>query len=397
MIESIVRSLQKIKAIHSVLPRDWERDAILETYNEVQAYGLRQAIADATLRYNDPEEVAQLFAYLMIKAQDVYPLPEFAHYRAIGEAAKDSKEFLSCLAPKKRTWGYDPKFPKTEEGRAAMLGYILTTWYPDSAIDKMGRVSESSEAIIQALTLLDAPETKSRHWAIISSLRNYFEENELVTTEAHLNLRRVSFDGSLTNNSESFNSLTKVVTMLAGLKQFDTAKLQAALDKININENYKKGFFDQDFFYVLNGLDAVEDNSLKDISSDAPACYSLFREFLIKLGKDDIALSWCLIRKLPASHTELTSSRYPSDRNYAARDFVSVLCDGDDFGGYDCPEGRLMQTWLKSLSLEECLALKIDNDRHWLKLHEIRGDKALIQKLSTNVAKDRAISADLGL
>lgn len=400
MIEDIVGKLKKIKSSFSVLPRDWERELILDTYYEVMEYGLKQAIADATMRYSDRSEVASLFAYLLVKAQDIHPLPELPHYQAIAEAAKDSKAFLSCLEPKNRSWNYQPNFPDTHEGHEAMIGYILATWYPDNAIDELLSFEKNATAMIEALSILDISETQVRRDITLNMMRGYFEVNDARSSEAHLNLRELAFNGKITSNKESLEALKTAVNIIYGASQYDSYKLMSAFDKVELNPRYIDINLVPDFYFLLSGLPRHDDAGIENINSrskEALACLVLFKDFLIKHEKDYKALIWCLLKMEPASAAQEKSELYPEGENYAARDFISMLCDGDDFGGYDAPDGKLMQIWLKSLSLEECLALKIDNDRHWLKLHEIRGEKALIQKLSTNVARDRALSADLGL
>lgn len=403
MSKQWVEQIQNVKqASTSMYLSGVAKAALTEIYVEAQSKGLLCVMQAAAAQDVSRDEILDSAAYLLTKHAINQVDEAMEYYRAIADVAPQYPDLIHAMTKAKLTSfkNIDVTIPIGEDFQAS-LGWMLVEGYSkDDA--RLETIEQRAPLIAEMLKLYDNEYMSIQRSITIGSLRrNVLEAPFSPQRPGHVALRKLAFNGELSGADESREMLESVMERLLGGKSPNPAEFADELAKIDLNPSYLAKYLERDFAFLLakvHGTVSKDEDRAKIYLSKPEALdmLNLFKVFLAKHQMDVTEMGWCLYANKSPSMAQDCANRFPGEKDYASMAMLTMLSDGDMFGGVDDAQGHFAMQWLKSLTPQQALSLKAD-DKCLLKLYTIRGEKALLGKLKSASERDRAIGIDLGL
>lgn len=403
MSKQWVEQIQNVKqASTSIHLSGVAKAALTELYVDAQSKGLLCVIHAAAAQGVSRDEILDSAAYLLTKHAINQIDEAMEYYRAIAEVAPQYPDLIHAMTKAKLTSfkNVDVTIPIGEDFQAS-LGWMLVEGYSKDD-SRLENIEQRAPLIAEMLKLYDNEYMSIQRSITIGSLRrNVVEAPFSPQRPAHAALRKLAFNGELSGADESREMLESVMLRMLGGKSPDPVNFADELAKIDLNPSYLVKYLERDFAFLLSKVhDTVsqdEDRAKLYLSKpDALDIINQFKAFMAKHQMDVTEMGWCLYANKSPSMAQDCADRFPGEKDYASMVMLTMLSDGDMFGGVDDAQGYFAKQWLKSLTPQQALSLKAD-DKCLLKLYTIRGEKALLGKLKSVNERDRAIGIDLGL
>ncbi|KPC17525.1 Uncharacterized protein AC499_0727 [Pseudomonas amygdali pv. lachrymans] len=376
--------------------------ALTELYVEAQSKGLLTVMQAAAEQEASREEILDSAAYLLTKHAINQVDDAMEYYRAIAEVAPEYPDLIHAMTKAKLTSfkNIDVSIPIGEDFQAS-LGWMLVEGYAkDDA--RLETLEQRAPLIAEMLKLYDNEHMSIQRSITIGSIRrNIIDAPFSPQSPGHLTLRKLAFNGELTGADESREMLESIMLRMLGSKSPDPKVFAEELARIELNPRYIKKYLESDFSFFLSRVHTKvsqdEDSAKLNLSKpNTLIIFNQFKAFISKHEMDATEMSWCLYANKSPSMAQQCAERLPGEKDYASLSMLSMLSDGDMFGGVDDAQSYFAKQWLKSLTPQQALSLKAD-DKCLLKLYTIRGEKALLNKIKSVSERDRVIGIDLGL
>lgn len=403
MSKQWVEQIQNVKqASTSMYLSELAKAALTEIYIEAQSKGLLDVMRAAAAQGVSRDEILDSASYLLTKHAINQVDEAMEYYRAIAEVAPQYPDLIHAMTKAKLTSfkNVDMVIPIGEDFQAS-LGWMLVEGYSkDDA--RLETIEQRAPLIAELLKLYDNEHMSIQRSITIASLRRNVVEAPFASQRpGHATLRKLAFNGELSGSDESREMLESVMERMLGGKMPNPVHFADELAKIELNPSYLIKYLERDFAFLLAKVhDAVsqdEDRAKLYLSKpETLDIFNQFKAFLVKHQMDVTEMGWCLYANKSPSMAQDCADRFPGEKDYASMAMLTMLSDGDMFGGIDDSAGYFAKQWLKTLTPQEALSLKAD-DKCLLKLYTIRGEKALLGKLNSANERDRAIGIDLGL
>ena len=403
MSKQWVEQIQNVKqASTSMYLSEVAKAALTEIYIEAQSKGLLDVMRAAAAQGVSRDEILDSASYLLTKHAINQVDEAMEYYRAIAEVAPQYPDLIHAMTKAKLTSfkNVDVVIPIGEDFQAS-LGWMLVEGYSkDDA--RLETIEQRAPLIAELLKLYDNEHMSIQRSITIASLRRNVVEAPFASQRpGHATLRKLAFNGELSGSDESREMLESVMERMLGGKMPNPVHFADELAKMELNPSYLIKYLERDFAFLLAKVhDAVsqdEDRAKLYLSKpETLDIFNQFKAFLVKHQMDVTEMGWCLYANKSPSMAEDCADRFPGEKDYASMAMLTMLSDGDMFGGIDDSAGYFAKQWLKTLTPQEALSLKAD-DKCLLKLYTIRGEKALLGKLNSANERDRAIGIDLGL
>jgi len=404
MSSNWIEQIQNVKqASTSINLTAAARAALAEIYQEVQSQGLLNVLNAASEEGLKRTDILDCAAYMLTRHAIRDQEEAIEYFRSVADVATQFPDLIYAVNKAKLTSAVNvyPEIPMDQDFQAS-LGVMLIGSLPTGSNHKLETIEQRVPLLKEMLRLYDNEHMSIQRTISINSLRrNILDFPYAPERPAHLGLRRLAFSGQVSGNEESREMLGSMLKRMLGAKPPAPAEFAAEIERLELNPAYLARYFERDLCHLLDGVHGeVYEEQEKAIGyltkPEILEVFGQFRSFLTKHDIDPIETIWSLYTNKSPSEAQDCAERHPENRDYVAHHMIEWLANSDGFGDAKDPGLVFATQWLKSLEPREALELKLD-DKQLLKLYSIRGENALVSKLKSEHARDKALGSDLGL
>lgn len=379
-------------------------DALAEIYLEVQSQGMLSTLNAAIDQGMVRAEVLECAAYLLTHHRITDVDEAIEYYRSIADVVTQYPDLIYVVNRARLTSfkNVDVDIPIDRDFQASVGLMLIEGYYPRDTTLKAESIEGRVPHIKEMLRLLDNEHMAIQRTISLNSLRRFVIEAPYAPERpAHLQLRQLAFNGAITSSEESREMLESAMKRLLGLKPPTPGDFASELERLELNPNYLEKYLLRDYAFMLPQMHkelGEEDAAAEQYLSrpESSEIFNQFRVFLESHRLDVPEMVWTLYANKTPSQAMECAERHPDNHDYASQSMVEMLAEADQYGGIEGSQGVFATQWLKSLTPDEALALKLE-DKYILKLYSIRGEKALLRNVKTAQVRDQAIGIDLGL